>query len=74
LGCFSKDFNLPEKPEWLKVYESSNETAFTFVRKGYHCNAAGCSKLAIPFFPDAYEKEPQVENPGFGKSILKDAG
>jgi len=54
--------HLPEKPEWLRMYDTDWETAPSLLRKGYHYNAVGCSSSAIPFLEKAYLKNPHEEN------------
>lgn len=56
-----KTLALPEKPQWLKIYDTK-QTAETLIRKGCFYNRVGCSQFAIPFFEQASALQPHAEN------------
>lgn len=55
-----EELDLPNRPEWLRIYNADWETAPSLTRKGYHYNAVGCSKSAIPFLEKAYQIAPHT--------------
>jgi tetratricopeptide (TPR) repeat protein len=57
--------NLPEKPQWLKLYDNEVKTAEELVLLGYHYNKVNKSNLALPFLAKAYAINPNAKNLAF---------
>ena len=53
---------LPEKPEWLKIYDANWETAEDLSKRGFRYNAVGCYKSAIPLFEKAYKLDAHFQH------------
>jgi tetratricopeptide (TPR) repeat protein len=65
--------HLPEKPEWIEIYDRFEKSTADLVLKGYQYNAIGKSNLALPFLEKAYEKEPLTKNLAFELSYAYNA-
>jgi|SRR6218665_116083 len=68
-----QELHLPDKPEWLRIYETDLDTAPRLSKKGYHYNAVGCSKSAIPFLEKAYQTEPHTNGLEFQLAVAYNA-
>ncbi|GEP50079.1 hypothetical protein FNO01nite_07510 [Flavobacterium noncentrifugens] len=67
-----KTLDLPEKPEWLKVYDMQ-QAPETFIRKGSFYNRVGCSQFAIALFEEASLLKPHAENLDFELAVAYNA-
>ncbi|WP_309640499.1 hypothetical protein [Flavobacterium sp.] len=65
--------HLPEKPQWLKVFDSIEKSTDDLVLIGYQYNAVGKSDLAIPFLKKAFAKKPKTKNLAFELSFAFNA-
>jgi tetratricopeptide (TPR) repeat protein len=57
-----ESLNLPEKPQWLKLYDDEIKTAEDLVLLGYHYNKVNKSNVAIPYLIKAYKINPKAKN------------
>ena len=54
--------HLPEKPLWLKLFDSSQKTPEELVLLGYQYNKVHKSDLALPFLESAFSLKPKAKN------------
>ena len=57
-----ESLNLPEKPQWLQLYDDKVKTAEDYVLLGYHYNKVNKSNLAIPYLIKAFTINPKAKN------------
>jgi len=67
-----KTLALPEKPEWLKTYDTG-QTPESRIRKGCFYNRVGCSQFAITLFEEASLLKPHAENLDFELAVAYNA-
>jgi len=56
-----KQLNLPNQPDWLKLYKSNENTVIYYKNIGYHYNHIGASQNAIEPLLKGYAIEPHFE-------------
>ncbi len=54
--------NLPERPNWLRLFDKQVRTANELVLLGYHYNKANRSQFAVPLLEKALSIEPSARN------------
>lgn len=57
-----ESLKLPEKPQWLTLYDDEVKTAEDYVLLGYHYNKVNKSNLAIPYLIKAFTINPKAKN------------
>ncbi|EDP98504.1 tetratricopeptide repeat protein [Kordia algicida OT-1] len=64
---------LPEQPDWLKIYKRDAQKVSYLTRIGYHYNHVGASQFALKPLLKAYEKDPHFQGLEFELSYAYNA-